>query len=101
MVWRRERMPIIAKFIQSFILFYFFFLLFFLSGLIIQNGIIYGNNEYKENDIVSVQINTKEKTVHVLINKILQPVSLCNVPFPVKSEVYFFVGYLLIFIDLY
>jgi hypothetical protein len=67
----------------------------------LQNGWIYGNNEYKENDIVSVEINTNKKTVHFLINKILQPVSLCNVPFPVKTRVYFFVSYLLIFIDLY
>jgi hypothetical protein len=58
-----------------------------LSGRISQNGWIFGNNEYKESDIVSVHINANEKTVHVLINKILQPVSLCNVPFPVKSKV--------------
>jgi hypothetical protein len=67
----------------------------------LQNGFIRGNNKYKENDIVSVEINTKEKTVHVLINKILQPVSLCNVPFPVKSRVLLVVGFLLRFIDFY
>jgi hypothetical protein len=66
--------------------------------LIFQNGHIPGNNKYKENNIVSVVINTKEKTVHVLINKVLQPVSLCNVPFPVKSRVLLFV---LLFINVY
>jgi hypothetical protein len=71
-----------------------------LSGEISQNGRIYGNNKYKENDIVSVEINTNEKTVHVLINKILQPVSFCNVPFPVKSRVLLVVVYLLRLIDL-
>jgi hypothetical protein len=86
---------------SEFLFFFFCYVFLFLSGEILQNGWISGNNGYKENDIVSVQINTKEKTVHFLINKILQPVSLCNVPFPVKSEVYFFVGYLLILIDLH
>jgi hypothetical protein len=62
---------------------------------IYQNGFIPGNNPYKENDIISLEVDTINKTVHVLINKILQPVSLCNVPFPLKSEVCWFVGYLL------
>jgi hypothetical protein len=52
-----------------------------------QNGDIYGNNPYKKNDIFSVQVDTKKNTIHLLINKILQPVSICNVAFPLKSEV--------------
>jgi hypothetical protein len=68
--------------------------------MIVQNGYIYGNNLFKENDIISVEVNTDKKTVHVFINNHLQPVSLCNVPVPMKARVFFFVGCLLIFIDL-
>jgi hypothetical protein len=73
-------------------------LLFFLSGKIRQNGYICGNNEWKLNDIISVEVDTIKKTVHIFINNIVQPVSLCDVPFPLKGMVWLLLGYLLRFL---
>jgi hypothetical protein len=62
--------------------------LFFLSGKIDQNGYIYGNNPWKQNDIISIEIDTIKKAVHIFINNIMQPVFLCDVPFPLKGLVW-------------
>jgi hypothetical protein len=74
--------------------------LFFCSGRFYQNGSIYGNNGWKQNDIISVEVNTIKNIVHIFINNIMQPISLCDVPFPLKGKVYLILYYLLAFIDL-
>jgi hypothetical protein len=80
---------------------YFLFIFYFWRGYIEQNGCIHGNNPYKENDIISIEVDTNKKTVHVFINNILQPISLCNVPFPLEIKVCLCLGYLLLFIDFF
>jgi hypothetical protein len=55
-----------------------------------QNGWIDGNNPWNAKDIISIEIDSNEKTLHIFINNILQPVSLHNIPFPLKGEVYLF-----------
>jgi hypothetical protein len=74
--------------------------LFVLSGNIWQNGSIYGNNSWKQNDVISIEIDTNRKTLHVFVNNILQPVSVCDVTFPLKGRVWLLIIYLSIFIDL-
>jgi hypothetical protein len=85
----------IAIFHQSFFFVILFLLYFFLSGHIWQNGYIFGNNEWKQNDVIFVEIDTIKKTVHIFINNILQPVCLCDVRFPLKGRVYLYVDYFL------
>jgi hypothetical protein len=66
------------------------FCLFALSGTLFQNGDICGNNPWNEKDIISIEIDSNNKTLHFFINNILQPVSLWNIPFPLKGEVCLF-----------
>jgi hypothetical protein len=90
-----------AKFGQSF--HFIFFVNFIWSGVIYQCGFVLGNNLWKENDIISLEIDTNKKLVHLFINNILQPVSLSNIPFPLKIAVclkiicYFFSSFIFIF----
>jgi hypothetical protein len=81
-------------------------------GTICQNGCLFGNNAYKEKDIVSIEVSTNEegkiknntklikynnnKIGRFFINNKLQPVSLSSVPTPFKYVVFFF---FILFID--
>jgi hypothetical protein len=67
----------------------------------LQNGYIHGYNQWKQNDNISIEVNTIKKTLHIFINNILQPVSLCDVPFPLKGRVCSFGVYLFAFIGLF
>jgi hypothetical protein len=56
-----------------------------------------GNNPWKENDIVSLEIDTNNNFVHIFVNNILQPISLSNIPFPLKIAVYLTNDFLFLF----
>jgi hypothetical protein len=57
------------------------------SGMTNQNGFCSGNNQWKKDDIITIEINSNKFTYHLFINNILEPISLLNIPFPLKGEV--------------
>lgn len=50
------------------------------DGELVQNGSSDGNNPWKESDIVSIEVNTQDSTLHFSVNGRQQPVSYSSIP---------------------